>query len=104
MTFRGHIGPITKEEFMDMPEKNRWGVLFEILVAYKMDRKTERQEKEHEEITRCATCITVFDRKYEPKRSLAWRTGYLFLIAICSAVGGFVAHVVGFEPTITGKH
>ena len=44
-------------------------------------------------INRCKECVD----KFEPKRSMAWKASYLSLIAICAAVGGFLAQVLGFS-------
>lgn len=91
MTPRDRIGAITKEEFMDLPDKNKWGIWFEIMVGEHANQRD-----------RCEECREEFDRKYEPRRSVWWTAGYVAVIGVCSAVGGFFAVLFGYAPKIPG--
>jgi hypothetical protein len=87
-----HIGPITKEEFMDLPDRNKWGVLFEILVADRIDQKD-----------RCEACLVEYDSRYQRKQSSWWTVIHLGIIGAAAAVGGFVAALLGY-PIPGGRH
>lgn len=79
------IGFLSKETFMDMPDKEKWGVWFDYMVGNRADQKE-----------RCAECVEDFDVRYEKKRSQWWTAGYLTVLAVSGAVGGFLAQVMGF--------
>lgn len=90
MTPHDRIGFLTKETFMEMSDKERWGVWFDYTVGAKVDQKD-----------RCETCVTTFDSRYEKKRGVWWTAGYLTLIAVSSAIGGFFAQALGYA--VKGK-
>ena len=46
-------------------------------------------------IGRCKDCESAFSAKYEPKRSIAWKAGFVTLIVFSSGAGGFLAVVLG---------
>jgi hypothetical protein len=85
MTKNDRIGFLTKETFMAMSPDEKWGVWFDYMVGNRVDQKD-----------RCAACYDVFDRRYEPKRSTWWKAGYLTLMAVSGAIGGFFAVVIGY--------
>lgn len=74
-----HLDNISRETFRDMPVDSKLDIIFDILSR------------------RCAECAEDFDKRYEKKRGPIWKVGFLAVIALGSALGGFVAHILGVE-------
>lgn len=84
MSGRDSLGYMTREQWTHLTEDQRSYYLYDALII------------------RCQDCRGEFDSRYQKKLS-GWGTiGYLALVSVSAAVGGFIASILGYP--VPGKH
>jgi hypothetical protein len=96
MTPMDHLGFISRERFDDLDTDAKLGVIFDFLTFQIVEQNRVKKEENDSRLVKCSDCIKDFDNRYEKKWSGWWKAGYLTLMAISGAVGGFFAVVLGY--------